>query len=395
MSNATMLSSIPNIPLNPTSGLFINAAGQLDIDCAVLGTRCAWPVGPTNPAPVPYTWTISPSTMQEGGQVTANISGLAPFAMITIRVQPDYGPAEYWSLQADGNGDVLNKKFSLTNGGQNYTFTPIYGAGNPNVGQYVVNVLPCGEVAACTCQGAVTIKPVLSSNSVVSGQPVTLFLIVTNTNACNISELNLPQLVLPANITASAISISNGTVNGKSSRIYEYSIQVQNVGVDPVTVNITVPASAGSFLCNGTPYTAGGGSVALTIAPATGSYCGMIIEEFSISPLTGDEATARTITLTVKNIGTSNITNLNMPPIPLAKPSTSVTAGDTTIEIPTVASLAPGASHTETFTTNLLSLVGLPNNYSITIPVGHIYATCNSSLTSNGISATASTTLTA
>lgn len=392
-NNYEHLKTVPAIPISPNSGLFINALGHLDIDCEILGTKCAWPVGPTTPHQN-YNWTVAPATIQEGDQVTLNVSGLAASSLFTVRIQSSFGETFYWALQANTDGNIQNAKYRLNAGGATYTFTPIYGTGTPNVSSYSVNVLPCGESVDCSCSGAVTIRPYLSSNSVASGQPVTLRLIVTNTNECPISQLNLPPIPLPPEITSvTEVSISNESVPGKSTKTFEYVLYAQNSGQDPINLNIQVPASYGNYRCQGIQYAAGGGSAALEVLPTSGVMCGLIIESFTITPSSGEESEERTITLTVRNIGTENLQNLAMPPIPFNQVGVQTTSGDTSISIPNLANLAPNATHTVTRQCYLESMLGLPVNYTLTIPAGLIYATCSGSLINNLAPASASTVL--
>jgi len=393
-NNFKHVSQVPAIPLSPNSGLFINACGQLDIDCEILGTKCAWPIGPTTPHQN-YNWTVSPATIQEGSQVTLNVAGLAPTALFTVRITSSNGDISYWPLQADEDGNITNAKYRLCDGGLSYIFTPIYGTGTPNISSYSVDVLPCGTIIDCSCNGTVIIKPVLTANTVAAGQYVTLRLIVTNTNECPISNLTLPALSLPTGLTAfPSVEIQNETVNGKSTKTFEFNLLAQNATNDPLTLNITVPTSTGTYECGGDTFYAGGGSAALTILPSAGALCGLSIEEFSISPASGGEAVERTFTLTVKNIGTATITNLTMPAINFAISGFTVTSGDTSISIPPVASLAADATHTVTKSCYLESTGALPATYTLQIPAGYIYATCAGSLINNLANVSASTELT-
>lgn len=387
--------SIPSIPIAANSGLFINARGELDVDCAILGTRCAWPVGPTNPAPAPYTWSVAPARITEGQQITINASGLLPFALFTVRMTPTVGQIQYIPLKADGSGNVVNAKVRLSDAQSSVVFTPIYLGGVPNTSNYSVEVLPCGAEEECTCQGSVLVTPILSSNSVVSGQPVSLLLVVRNTNSCPITNFNLPALNLPAEITSVApVSITNETIPGKSSRTFEFALQVQNTGLDPVSVNLTVPASSATFNCDGNPFSAGGGTVALTIAPATGSFCGMSIETFAFSAASVPDNTTVDLTITVRNTGSSPISNLAMPNLAIGGANVQITAGATQIGFPAVPVLAPGATHTVTVAVTYQSLAGLPLNHTVTLPAGFVYGTCNGSQISNGVARNATITLT-
>jgi len=205
----------------------------------------------------------------------------------------------------------------------------------------------------------------------------------------------LPALSLPTGLTAfPSVEIQNEMVNGKSTKTFEFNLLAQNATNDPLTLNITVPTSTGTYECGGDTFYAGGGSAALTILPSAGALCGLSIEEFSISPASGGEAVERTFTLTVKNIGTATITNLTMPAINFAISGFTVTSGDTSISIPPVASLAADATHTVTKSCYLESTGALPATYTLQIPAGYIYATCAGSLINNLANVSASTELT-
>lgn len=387
--------AIPSIPLAANSGLFINARGELDVDCAILGNRCAWPVGPTNPAPAPFTWTVAPSRITEGGQVTINASGLAPFAMFTVRITPTVGPVQYAPLKADGSGNVVNAKIRLNDAQSSVVFTPIVVGGVPNTANYSVEVLPCGEIAECTCAGSASVTPFLTSNTVASGQSVSLLLVVKNTNSCPITNFTLPALNLPAQFTSAApVSITNETIPGKGTRTFEFVLQAQNTSGSNQTVNITVPASSATFQCDGDPFSAGGGTVALTITPATGSFCGMSIETFAFSAASVPDNTTVNLTITVRNTGSSNITNLAMPNLSIGGANVQITAGATQLGFPAVPVLAPGAAHTVTVAVTYQSLAGLPLNHTVTLPAGFVYGTCNGSQISNGVARNATLTLT-
>lgn len=387
--------SIPNIAIAANSGLFINARGELDVDCAILGNHCKWPVGPTNPALTPYTWTVAPSRITEGGQVTINASGLLPFALFTVRITPTSGQIEYLPLKADANGNVVNAKVRLSDAQSAVVFTPIYVGGVPSTSNYSVEVLPCGATEECTCAGAVSITPFLTSNSIVSGQSVSLLLVVKNTNSCPINNLTLPAISLPAEFTSVApVSLTNETINGKSSRTFEFVLQAQNTSDDPVSVNITVPASSCTYNCDGNPFSAGGGTVGVTIAPATGSYCGISIDNFAFDPTSHADGVAGNLTITVRNTGSSPISNLAMPNLSIGGANVQIIAGATSIGFPAVPVLAPGATHTVTVNVTYESLVPLPMNHSVNLPAGFVYGTCNGSQISNGAARTAVVTLT-
>lgn len=394
LSSQRSTPSIPNLPINLLSGLYINAAGQLDIDCAVLGTRCVWPVGADTNELLNYTWTVSPNRVVRGGQVTINVSGLAPYANITFRLTPTAGPEAFVAAQADGNGNVVNKKVRLDIEDVTYVFTPIYPGGIPNISSYSVEVMACGEAVECTCNGSVTLKPVLSSYSIVSGQQVTLLILATNTNSCPISNLDLPALALPPQVSSSGVSIVDAVVNGKATKTFSYPLQVQNTSGESLTVNITIPSGAATFECNGVVYTAGGGTVSLTIAPATGSYCGLAVTSFAFTPVTQKDATQVSLSITVKNIGSVAMTNVTMPQLNIGNSGVQITAGATTIGFAAVPTLAAGASHTATALTTISSLTSLPKSHEVICPAGQIYGTCNGSLVATGVSSVANLTLT-
>jgi hypothetical protein len=386
--------NIPNIPINLASGLFINAAGQLDIDCAVLGTLCAWPVGPENNELVNYTWTVAPNRIVKGGQITINVSGLYPYSNITFRLTPTAGPEAFVSAQADGSGNVVNKKVRLDLESVTYVVTPVYPGGIPNISSYSVEVLACGEAVECTCNGSVTLKPVLSSYSVVSGQQVTLLILATNTNSCPISNLDLPAIVLPPEVSSLGVSITDEVVNGKSTRTFSYPLQVQNTSGSSTTVNILIPSGSATFECNGVQYSAGGGTVALTIAPATGSFCGLAVTNFAFTPATQSDNTEVSLSITVQNTGSVAMTNVTMPQLNIGSSGVQITAGASSIGFAAIASLAAGATHTETILTTISSLTGLPKSHVITCPAGQIYGTCNGSLVATGVASSTTLTLT-
>ena len=394
-SNFTQQGSIPSVPLAAGSGLFINAKGELDVDCAILGTKCAWPIGPTNPAPTPYTWSVSPSRISAGNQVTINVSGLVPFALFTVRISPLVGQIQYVPLRADGSGNIANIKVQLNDPQSAIVFTPIYAGGIPNTSNYSVEVLPCGVEEECTCAGAASSTPFMSSNSIVSGQSVSLLLVVKNTNSCPITNFNMPALNLPAQFTtATPASITNETIPGKGSRTFEFVLQAQNTTANSQTVNITVPASSATFACDGNYFSAGGGTVAVTIAPATGSYCGLSVDAFAFSAASVPNSTSVDLTVTVRNTGSSPISNLAMPNLYIGGASVQIEAGATQIGFPAIPVLAPGATHTTTVSVTYKSLAGLPLNHTVTLPAGFIYGTCNGSQISNGSARNATVTLT-
>lgn len=394
-SNTTQQHAIPAIPIALNSGLFINAKGELDVDCAIMGSKCAWPVGPTSPAPAPFTWTVAPSRITEGQQVTVNVSGLLPFALFTVRVTPQVGTIEYLPLTADANGNVVNAKLRLGNAQDAVVFTPIYVGGTPNVSNYSVEVLPCGVQEECTCQGSATVTPFVTSNSIVSGQSVSLLLVVKNTNSCPITSFNLPALNLPAAFTsATPVSISNATIPGKGTRTFEFILQAQNLGANPEAVSITVPASSGTYLCDGNSFSAGGGTVSLTIAPATGSYCGLAIDSFAYSAASVAEGVSVNLSVTVRNSGSSPITNIAMPNLFIGGPDVQITAGATAIGFPAIATLAPGTTHTVTVAVTYNALVPNPANHTVILPAGGVYGTCNGSQISNGVARQATVTIT-
>ena len=394
-NNMQQQHSIPAIPLALNSGLFINANGELDVDCAILGTKCMWPVGPTSPAPLPYTWSVAPSRITEGQQVTINASGLLPFALFTVRVTPQVGQIEYLPLKADANGNVVNAKARLSNAQDAVVFTPIYVGGVPNTANFSVEVLPCGVQEECTCQGSVTVTPFVTSNNIVSGQPVALLLVVKNTNSCPISSFNLPALNLPPEFTSAIpVSISNATVPGKSTRTFEFILQAQNPGAVSVPVSITVPASSGTFMCDGNSFSAGGGTVSLTIAPATGSYCGLAIDNFAFSSASVAEGVSVNLSITVRNSGSSPITNLSMPNLFIGGANVQITAGATAIGFAAIATLMPGSVHTVTVGVTYNALVPNPANHTVTLPAGGVYGTCNGSQISNSVARQATVTIT-
>lgn len=394
-SNFQAAASIPNMPIAPNSGLFINSLGQLDINCAILGAHCCWPVGPTSPAPVPYVWTVAPARITEGQQVTINVSGLIPFALFTVRMTPGVGPVEYIPLKADADGNVVNAKVRLSDAQPAVVFTPIYPGGVPATANFSVEVLACGAIEECTCQGGVTVTPFFSDLSVVSGQSVTLLLVVKNTNSCPITSFNLPALNLPAEFTtATPVSISNEIIPGKGSRTFEYVLQVQNTTPDPVQATITVPSSSGTFSCDGNSYSAGGGAVTLTIAPATGSYCGLVIDSFTFTPPSVLDNTASTLEVVVRNVGSSVISNLAMPFLNIGGADVVITAGATTIGFAAVPTLAPGATHTVSVSVTYDAIPANPHTHTVTIPAGYIYGTCNGSQISNGTARSAAISLT-
>lgn len=386
--------SVPNLPLNPLSGLYINQRGELDINCAVLGNRCTWPVSTGGAELLNYTWTVSPSSMTVGGQVTINVSGLTPFSSITFRIVPSSGEEFYVAGQADGTGNVVNKKIRLDIEDTQYVFTTIYPGGVPNISSYAVNVLACGETVECSCLGAVTLKPVLSSYSVVSGQQVTLQILASNSNTCPISNLDMPALVLPPEISGGSASIADAIVNGKSTRIFEFPLQVQNTSGQPKTINITIPSGSATFECNGISYSAGGGTVALTIAPATGSYCGLAVTNFAFTPASVPDNTSANLAITVQNIGSVDVTNLTMPNLNLADSGVSISAGATVIGFPAVPLLAAGATHTVNVDVTFQRIGALPHSHNVICPAGQIYATCNGSLITTNVASNATLTLT-
>lgn len=387
--------SIPNIPINLSSGLYINAAGQLDIDCAVLGTRCAWPVSGEPNELRNYTWTVSPNRVVRGGQVTINVSGLAPYANITFRLTPTAGPEDFVAAQADGSGNVVNKKVRLDIEDVTYVVTPIYPGGIPNISSYSIDVMACGEAVECTCNGSVTLKPVLSSYSIVSGQQVTLLILATNTNSCPISNLDMPMLALPAQVSSSGVSIIDSTVGGKATRTFSYPLQVQNTSGESLTVNITIPSGSATFECNGVTYTAGGGTVSLTIAPATGSFCGLAVTNFAFTPSTQMDGEQVSLSLSVQNTGSVAMGNVTMPQLNIGSSGVQINTGATSIGFAPIASLAPGAIHTVSVLTSISSLTGTPKSHVVVCPAGQIYGTCNGSLVATGVASTTTLTLTA
>lgn len=394
-NNFIQAGAIPSIPLAASSGLYINAKGELDIDCAILGNKCAWPIEPTNPAPTAYTWSVSPSRISAGGQVTINVSGLTPMALFTVRMSPQVGQIQYIPLRADSSGNISNVKVNLTDAQSAVVFTPIYASGVPNTSNYSVEVLPCGTEEECTCAGAASITPFLSSNNIVSGQSVSLLLVAKNTNSCPITNFNLPALNLPAQFTAATpVSITNETIPGKGSRTFEFVLQAQNTTANSQTVNITVPASSATFACDGNYFSAGGGTVAVTIAPATGSYCGLSVDVFAFSAASIPNSTLVDLTVTVRNTGSSPISNLAMPNLFIGGADVQIEAGATQIGFPAIPVLAPGATHTTTVSVTYKSLAGLPLNHTVTLPAGFIYGTCNGSQISNGVARNATITLT-
>jgi hypothetical protein len=389
--------AIPSIQLAPNSGLFINSAGQLDIDCAILGAKCCWPVGPTTPSPTPYSWSVAPASILEGQQVTINVSGLLPFALFTVRMTPGIGPEEYIPLKADANGNVVNAKVRLSIAQPAVIFTPVYAGGVPAMANFSVEVRACGEVTECTCQGAVTVTPFFSNISVASGQPTTLMLVVKNTNSCPVTSFNLPALVLPANFTSlTPVSITNATILGKSSRTFEFALQVQNVSGAHEQASVVVPSSSATFTCSGNSYSAGGGSVTLTIAPATGSYCGLSVTQFAftIDPVPGGGTPVTTLTVSVRNLGSSPITGLTMPDLSIGGANVLITSGSTTIGFPAVPTLAPGATHTVSVTVAYSPIPPPPITHTVTIPAGYVYGTCNGSIITNGTARSAVISLT-
>jgi hypothetical protein len=387
--------AIPSIAIAPNSGLYINSLGQLDVDCAILGTRCKWPVGPTNPAPTPFTWSVAPSRITEGQQATINVSGLLPFAIFTVRMTPGVGPVEYIPLKADSNGNVVNVKVRLSDAQPAVVFTPIYPGGVPNTASFSVEVLACGAVEECTCQGGVTVTPFFSDNNAVSGQSVTLLLVVKNTNSCPINAFNLPALSLPSQFTSAIpVSLTNETVQGKGSSTFEFVLQVQNISGSPQDATVTIPSSSATFTCGGNSYSAGGGAVTLTIAPASGFYCGLSIETFAFTPTSVPDNTTADLTVVVSNVGSSPITNLAMPQLGIGGVDVLITAGATSIGFAAIPTLAPGAAHTETVSVTYQAIGSLPLTHVVTIPAGYIYGTCNGSQISNGTARNASISLT-
>lgn len=393
-NSCEVLRSVPNLPLSPTSGLFINASGQLDIDCSILGTLCTWPITTGVPQVTNYTWTVAPNRIIKGGQITINAAGLAPHGIITFQLTPDTGPESFISGKADASGNLVNLKVRLEIAGATYTVTPVYPGGVPNISSYQVEVMECGEQVECTCAGSVTLKPVLSNYSVVSGQAVTLLILATNTNTCAISDLDLPALSLPPSVSSSGVSITSSIVAGKSTRTFEYQLQVQNTSGSTETVNIVIPAGVATFKCAGIEYSAGGGSVALTIAPATGSFCGIAVTEFKFTPGLVDDEVTSNLSITIKNNGSLAVTDLTMPQLNIGGTDVQITAGASSIGFAAVPTLAPGATHTVTVAVTYKSLLPLPHTHAVVVPSGHIYATCNGSLISTGVSSTAIITLT-
>lgn len=389
-------SSIPSVVLAPNSGLFINSLGQLDINCAVLGSKCNWPVTTGEPPAVNYNWTVAPATITAGNQVTVNVSGLAPSGLFALAITPTTGPVEYASFVADIDGNIVNRKIRLSTPQSSVMFTPMYAGGTPNISQYSVQVLACGESPLeCSCRGAVTITPLLTASSVVSGQNVGLLLVIKNSNTCPITNLNLPALALPQQFTsAGPISLSNITVPGRGSQTVEFTLQAQNTTPVAISQTITVPAASAQFVCDGGNYSAGGGSVSISVAPATGSFCALAVESFGFTPGIVQSGVATTLTLTVKNTGSTPLLNVAMPSLALGGPGVVITAGATSIGFASIASLAPGASHSVSVSVTYTVLGALPYAHTITIPAGYIYATCNSSQISSGTSISANLSLT-
>lgn len=120
------------VPIDLSSGLFINQAGQLAIDCIKLREVCelhdqsgcppvGGPVGTVGSCVV--SWNISSTNIIVGQQVTANFNGLPANANFTVVITLPNLTTFNWNLQANPAGAATGT-ISLNSGVGIYRFTP-------------------------------------------------------------------------------------------------------------------------------------------------------------------------------------------------------------------------------------------------------------------------------
>lgn len=321
-----------------------------------------------------FSWSITPIQTTAGSPVTFSAVNMPPNLTFQVKVKgtnTDY----YWTITSNDAG-VANATMEAPLAAGSYQFTPVVATCTPAPSRNSITVVASGTLpnTPCDCLGSVSIKPVFVTPTIYSGTTTKLSLVVTNTNRCPATNITMPTLAMPAGLTGN-ISIANLAVPGNSSVTLTFDVVANNSTNSDIQATVTVPAQTATYKCNDTSYFAGGSSGYATIkSPVTGS-CALAITEFKVTPSSIKTGAQATFSLTIKNTGTTELTNMEFGPISLA--SSVVTVSPVVTLAANGVTLAAGATKVITATGAFVKSQAGNYAHQVTIPSGAITAKCN------------------
>jgi hypothetical protein len=302
------------LKIAPGSALVINALGQLDIDCNILAKRCRLKSGSNfnDSGDCGVTWSATPTQVAQNQPITVSLAGLSPFSTMIVLVSGPNGSYSNVQMQADNTGTIGGLEGAILMDGPegNYTIQPL--VPGCKLTPAVINASVVNFAAQEACKGFVSVTPVFSDSQVSNGSTVNFTLQVQNTNAGAVT-VTLPPMTLPAGlqVQGSAPQINNLVVNGNTSESVSFILKGANVSVADLLESISILPGQASYVCGGSIRSAGGGQANITVKAPPAPACGIAITSLVFNTAAVSSGGSATLTLKIKNIGTSAVTNFN------------------------------------------------------------------------------------
>jgi hypothetical protein len=380
--------------LAPNSGLFVNTAGQLDINWAIvrknLDNANDSEAGMEADCSRQVTWSISPAQVSQGDNLTLSMAGLKPYEDAKIVLTYGAGKQYIWDVVADKMGKVEGAKLRITTGiSGTYKVTPLVtcAAMMPLVETF--EAITGNEDVVVLCDGNVTMVPSFGATSIKDGAFGQLKIIVTSTHSSPVANVALAWTKLPDGLvgvdSSSPLVEFNAAkdefrinampslpANGQTT--FTINFKGVNQTFDDINAALKLVSGTGSYTCGGNGYQAGGGSTGnLTILAGLQLINKLVMDEFAVTGFTNGAVTAGTsltFTLKIRNAGNATLTQVAVN-VPLNNGNSAVTTNPANaVILASGLTLAPGDTHTVTSVASFdLASWGTTTSYKHTINV--------------------------